>query len=324
MERRIDFWRDRWMLCGICGHEWLASLDWIDRWEQSGERCPGCGATCELEGSPRVTVDPGDVALDDDQIVHLSWYHTSTQPDWPSADYDPTASPTAVTRRRTGGDERVAAWAARHRAKALHVGTYEAAVHNMFRRIYDQADQGRQFYLYRLHLKPSVSVRKGWLIDPGNFVGDVALNEVCPADIDVARYLNYHEDPGGLSLALGRDAIGSVQKVAIPLADAWDGDWVHGAVRDLEAETDVAVRATGTFGKYRRSVSPRTVRARELGEVIATMVPVNLRAQFGAVAGLNPGEAPLLWARRVDGLRGLIETPDRTLAALDRVEEIDL
>ncbi len=51
-----------------------------------------------------------------------------------------------------GGDKHVAAWAARRRAKALHIGTYEAAVHNMLRRIRDQADRGNQFYLYRVHL----------------------------------------------------------------------------------------------------------------------------------------------------------------------------
>lgn len=54
-----------------------------------------------------------------------------------------------------GGDEGIDAWAARQCAKALHVGKYEAAVHNMLRRIY-------------------------WLTDPSNFVGDVVFDEVCP------------------------------------------------------------------------------------------------------------------------------------------------
>lgn len=46
---------------------------------------------------------------------------------------------------RMGGDKRVVSWAARQRAKALHVGTYEAAVHNMLRRMRDQADDCSQF-----------------------------------------------------------------------------------------------------------------------------------------------------------------------------------
>lgn len=144
---------------------------------------------------------------------------------------------------RAGGDARVAEWAARQRAKALHVGTYEAAIHNMLRRMRDQPDHGSQFYLYRVHLRPSVVVREGWLIDHRNFVGDVVLEEVCPPGVDVARYLNYHEDPGGLSLALGRRAITSVQQVAVPLTDAWNADWARDAVTALEGVSDTVVPA---------------------------------------------------------------------------------
>lgn len=234
MERQIDFTRERQMLCGRCDHRWRVDLDWIDRWEQAKETCPGCGMACEHEGPPRVTLDSGDPALDDDRVAQFSWYHTSTQLDWPTRHFDPAAVLTPETRRRMGGEQQVSAWAARQRAKALHVGTYEAAVHNMLRRIRDQADQRSQFYLYRVRLKPSVVVREGWLVDPSNFVGDVGLDEVCPPGVDVARYLNYHEDPGGLSLALGRDAIASVQRIAVPLPDTWDGGWVRDAVAALE------------------------------------------------------------------------------------------
>lgn len=132
------------------------------------ETCPGCGMTCEHEDSPRVTVDPDDPALDDDRVARFFWYHTSTLPDWPTRNFDPAAVLTSETRMMMGGGERVAEWAARQEAKALHVGTYEAAVHNMLRRIRDQADQRSQFYLYRVRLKPSAVVREGWLVDPSN------------------------------------------------------------------------------------------------------------------------------------------------------------
>ncbi|WP_436845729.1 hypothetical protein [Streptomyces shenzhenensis] len=67
MERRIDFWRERQMLCGRCDHRWRVDLDWIDRWKQAKETCPGCGIACEHEDSPRVTLanrafaDPADL-----------------------------------------------------------------------------------------------------------------------------------------------------------------------------------------------------------------------------------------------------------------------
>ncbi|MEU1165881.1 hypothetical protein ABZ372_37830 [Streptomyces sp. NPDC005921] len=259
MERRIDFWRERQMLCGRCGHRWRVDLDCIDRWEQAEENCPGCGLTCEHEGSPRVTLDSGDPALDDDRIAQFSWYHSSAQPHWPTRDFDPAAVLTPKTRRVMGREQRVAAWVARQRAKALHVGTYEAAVHNMLRRIRDQADQRSPFFLCRVRLKPSVVVREGWLVDPGDFVGDTVLDEVCPPCVDVARYWNYYEDPGGLSLALGRDAIASVQRIAVPLPDTWDGGWVRDAVAALEGVSDTVVPATDRPALRMRPSSPRAV-----------------------------------------------------------------
>lgn len=311
MERRGDFSRERWMFCGHCDHRWRVDLDWIDRWEQAEETCPGCGMTCEHEDPPRVTVDPEDPALDDSNIAQFSWYHTSTQPDWPTRDFDPAAVLTPETRMMMGGDQR---------PKALHVGTYEAAVHNMLRRMRDQADHGSQFHLYRVYLKPSVVVREDWLIDPSNFVGDVVLDEVCPPGVDIARYLNYHEDPGGLSLALGREAIAGVQQVAVPLPDAWDGNWVCEVVAPLKSASDALTPATGRLRRSMRPTSPRAALGRKLGAVLADRLPVNLRNQFASAAAFSEGEDPERWARRTSGLFRLIENPARVLAALNQQE----
>ncbi|MGW1605253.1 hypothetical protein [Streptomyces eurythermus] len=117
VERRIDFSRERQMLCGRCDHRWRVNLGWIDRWEQGEETCPGCCLTGEHEDSPRVTVDPGDPALVDDRVARFFWYHTSTQADWPTRDFDPAAVLTPEMRRMMGGEQRVAAWAARQRGK---------------------------------------------------------------------------------------------------------------------------------------------------------------------------------------------------------------
>ncbi|EKX60742.1 hypothetical protein Sipo8835_03120 [Streptomyces ipomoeae] len=318
MERRIDFWRERQMLCGRCDHWWRVDLDWIDRWEQTEETCPGCGMTCEHEESPRVTVGPDDPALDDDRVAQFSWYHTSTQADWPTRDFDPAAVLTPETRRMMGGEQRVSAWVAHQRAKALQVGGYEAAVHNMLRRIRDQADQRSQFYLYRVRLKSSVVVREGWLVNPGNFVGDVLLDEVCPPGVDVVRYLNYHEDPGGLSLALGRDAIASVQRIAVPLPGTWDGGWGRDAVAALEDVSGTAVPATGKPARRMRPPSARAVLGRELGASLAGRLPVNLQDQFASAAAFVEGEDPGRWARRTRGLFDLIDDPTPVLAALDQ------
>jgi hypothetical protein len=316
-ERPVDFGRDRHMLCGNCRQRFVVGLDWLDRWGERKEECPSCGLTCEHEDAPRVTVDPDDPALDDSRVALFSWYHSSTQPDWPTRNFDPAAVLTPHTRRVMGGDGAVVSWAARQRAKALHVGTYEAAVQNMLRRICDQADRGAQFYLYRVHLKPSVVVRDGWLIDPSNFVGDVALAEVCPNGVDVARYLNYHEDPGGLSVALGRDAIASVQRVAVPVANAWDDQWVCDAAATLEAASVTLVPATGKFSRFMLPSSPRAAEGRKLGAALAARLPTNLQRQYESAAAFEEGDEPLVWARRASALAGLIEDPGLVLKELD-------
>ena len=306
------------MLCGGCGRRFVVDLDWIDRWEQSGEECPGCGLTCEHEDAPRVTVDPSDLALDDDRVAHFSWYHTSTQADWPARDFEPAADFTSETRMRMGDDERVAAWAERQRAKALHVGVYEAAVHNMLRRMRDQADHSSQFYLYRVRLKPSVIVRQGWLVDPSNWLGDVVLDDVCPPGVDVARYLNYHEHPGGLSLALGRGAIADVKQVAVPFSDGWDSVWVREAAAGLKGASERIVPATGGRGMFMPPSSLRADLAREQGPALARRLPVNLRSQFESAVALDDGVDPVQWARRASCLFGLVVDPGRVLAALNR------
>ncbi|QAY63547.1 hypothetical protein ET495_10135 [Xylanimonas allomyrinae] len=320
MERLIDFSRDRHMLCPSCKHRFCVDLDWIHRWEQAKETCPGCGLTCEHEDGPRVTVRPDDLALDDDRVAQFFWYHTSTQADWPTRDFDPTADLTPQARRMMGGDRRVSAWAARQRAKALHVGTYEAAVHNMLRRMRNQADHSSQFYLYRVHLKPSIAVREGWLIDPSDFTGGVVLDEVCPPGVDVARYLNYHEDPGGLSLALGREAIASVQRVSIPLPDAWDDHWARETVAALGSASDAPVPTTGALGRFLPPSSPRAALGRELATALAGRVPINLRDWFGWAVTFREGDDPVEWGRRTSRLFSLIENPGGALAALDEAE----
>lgn len=298
------------MRCGNCGHEFVVQSIWMDRWEQGEEECLGCNLTCEHENAPRVTVDPKDSALDDDRVAQFFWYHTSTHPDWPAKNIEP-ADP------KTSWDEQVAA---RQRGNALHVGTYEASVQIMLRRISDQVDQGRQFYMYRVRLKASVTVREGWIPDPSNWVGDVVLDEVCPEGVDVTRYLNYHEDPGGISLALRRDAVADVQQVAIPLPEPLDGDWVREAAATLERVSAAPVTPTGKLGRFMQPSSPRTALARKLAEDLARSLPHNLRHQFEVAASFHEGTDPAPWARGTSCTFDLIAEPSRVLVALDGAE----
>lgn len=69
-------------------------------------------------------------------MLETYWYHTSTHANWPGRAFDPTASLTDITQQRMrhiGGDgNEFERWAEGKRTKALHVGTYESAIENMF------------------------------------------------------------------------------------------------------------------------------------------------------------------------------------------------
>ncbi|WP_162819250.1 hypothetical protein, partial [Leifsonia aquatica] len=265
-----------------------------------------------------MTVDPKDAALHDMDVPNLTWYHTATQPNWPTPSFDPGALLTPETRLRMGGDGHVQGWVERQRSQALHVGTYEAAVHNMFRRIEDQADHGNQFYLYRVHLHPTVTVREGWLIDPSNFAGDVVLNEVCPPGVDVTRYLNYHEDPGSVSLALGRQAISRTQQIAIPHDDATAAEWVTQAVKELEQATSSPLPPDRPWRSTR--ITPQSARSRKAQEIVEPLtatLPANLRSGFIAAVRFHNTMEPSTWANYVAGLLSVIQTPHRITALLD-------
>jgi hypothetical protein len=163
-----------------------------------------------------------------------------------------------------------------------------------------------------VHLKPSVTEREGWIVDPSNWLGDVVLAEVCPPGVDVARYLNYHEDPGGLSLALGRDAIaGRPAGRGAAVGCLGQADWVSDAVAALEGASDKPVPATGKLGRFLRPSSPRAGRAGELGAELADRLPVNLHDQFASAAAFAEGDDPARWARRVSSLFDLIKNPSR-------------
>lgn len=317
MERDILFDRDRRMRCGQCEHVWSVDLKWFDRWDHGDERCPCCGTTCEAENAAQVTVSEDDPALDDASAKQLAWYHSSTFAEWPPI-IDFAGGLNDQVRLMMGGQAAVARWADRQRTKALHIGTYESAVHNMLRRIDDQADGGKQFFLYRVRLRPESVIQPGWITDPSNFVGDVQLDDLCPPEVEVVRYVNYHEDPGGLSLAIRPSAISTTQRLAIPLA-AHDGDpWIAETVdRLLNDPPDPPQPAELRQSARIFSKSARAETAAAAVEVLVNRLPTNLRSQFDRATRWQPGSEPLEWAHFVFGLAALIEDPKRVLAELD-------
>jgi hypothetical protein len=100
------------------------------------------------------------MALDDDSVDSLIWYHTSRYENWPDLEAY-TADVTEQVAQVKGGygfdGER---YLRTKTSLALHLGTYESAIENMLRRLHDQ-DIGNpntiRYWLHRvqIRLKPN-------------------------------------------------------------------------------------------------------------------------------------------------------------------------
>ena len=162
IERAVDFQRHRSMRCGSCRHEWSATSEWLNRFDQAVESCPSCGTDCQSDHRPTFCAAQDDPAHADSYVRDVHWYHTSTHPTWPDKDFNPAAGLTEVTKLRFraggSGNAGLERWVEQQKAKALHIGTYESAIENMFRRMRYQAGSAEQFYLYRVRLSPDFYV----------------------------------------------------------------------------------------------------------------------------------------------------------------------
>lgn len=216
-ERPIDFSYGYRMRCE-CG----AAVD-IDAQTYHREqtiaalvRCPAC--TQDVHFGPLVAMIrlEDDPALDNAQVNGFAWYHTSTWSDWPSPDHLARTEP---GRRRAARllhlDPEHAAQATA--ASAVHVGTYEAAIENMLRRMHNQSDATSRFYLYRVavHVDPG-RINFGFRDENDGDAAQLTVPELDAAGLDAVRYLNVHEACGSLSLALRPECVVAVQQLALP------------------------------------------------------------------------------------------------------------
>lgn len=330
MERPIDFERLRYMRCGTCSREWEVDAEWLDRFDNSDESCPECGTDGTSEHYPTFWVRPHDPTHDDDTVRSTYWYHSSTHAVWPDKDFDPAAQLTDVCRQRMecsrpGAVER---WTADQKSKALHLGTYEAAIENMLRRMDKQSDAASQFYLHRVRLRPECVIEPGVHEELHSLMGDVQLSDKCAPGVEVYRYVNVHEDPSGVSLAVEISAIGSVQSTPIPLAvDADDPELRTATDRLLAAaaipaeppprEEDADDSIECMWRRYQTPSTPLACEAGALLQETADRLPPLRRTQLDVEfdeAGFpdDPGAYPA----KLIGLQRLFADPRAVVDAL--------
>lgn len=223
VDRPVSFAYDYRMRCGCGGVEDLSAVDYEAEINEAHMPCSHCGGSIHFGRGVAALRDLNDSALENEQLNRLAWYHTSTSLDWPSLTYEEQQRE-RLRDIRLVTDEQIAMLS----GLALHVGTYEAAIENVLRRMKYQNDRDSRFFLYRvaLDLDPT-RVETGYRDENEQRAVRLSKAELRDEGLQAVRYLNVYESPGSLSLAVTADAIAAVQVVDL------DG---HGLVPGHDAE----------------------------------------------------------------------------------------
>jgi hypothetical protein len=263
-ERRDGFDYGYWMNCACGGVSYLSPADYIAEADAAHITCEHCGERIHFGPAVAAIRDRDDPALHNDGVVSLAWYHTSTSADWPSPDFATRFVQGLSWVGRDLGLSREA-FISDQISKALHVGTYEAAIENMVRRMHDQDDGSAQFYLYRVALRlDSRRINAGYRDENHEIAADISVSDLDRAGLDAVRYLNVHEAIGVLSLAVRPDAIAAVQGIPVPL----EGLEMVLAPGSFQAEMDAvsdAIRELANAEAAATSIDPRERRMMQFG-----------------------------------------------------------
>lgn len=324
VDRAIDFDRTRWLKCPGCLHSWEVGWDFIEEWDDCQTGCPSCGILADHDLVTRPPyIQASDEAMADDALVRKSsWFHTSFHSDWPRANYNPLDDYSPAQARRIREDEGglYARWVPKQENKALHVGTYEAAVANLYRRLFNQTGyHDLNFHIYRLHLSDAAVIRPGIFPELSNFVGDVDLDEVCPLPNQVTRYVNIHEDEGSISLAVRRNAILRVQSVKLldlPV-DPTEVETIRQQIEKADALPPRPPRKN-MLGRFMDPQPNRITEGHRIAIRLRTAIPWRIREHFdgGVMGQLDETIEPEIWAHWLLGVRELAINPSSVLDTL--------
>lgn len=324
IDRAIDFDRARWLQCPGCRHTWAAGWDFVEKWDECEAGCPSCGILADdaLVDRPPYIHAPDEAMANDLLVRDSSWFHTSFHSDWPRANYNPLDdySPAAarqIQQEVWGGHDR---WIWQQKNRALHVGTYESAIANLYRRLAHQSGyHDLNFHIYRLQLADTAVVRPGIFPKLSNFVGDADLDEVCPWPNEVSRYTNIHEDESSVSLAVRRCAILRIQSIKIldlPV-NPKEVEMLTHQLETAELLPPPPLRKN-LLGRLTTQGSNLQTEGSKVVATLCADIPRRIREDFGRgmIQKLNKDIAPETWAHWALGVRELAINPAGMLEIL--------
>lgn len=244
-ERPITFDYDFRMRCSSCGNaSTLSGADYLRLEDENRARmaCEHCDDSIHFGPLAAGLRDQDDPALDDAMLSRLSWYHTSTYAELPSGAYqrDTEAAFSTDRARALLGDPTAHLHA--QLDKALHLGTYESAVENMYRRMRNQGDADSAFYLHRVRISVTPArINPGYRDETNEAAANISITELANDGLDAVRYLNVWEAGGSISLAVRPDVITGIQTIPVPSALGPVGDLpsqLLDVIADLERRSE--------------------------------------------------------------------------------------
>lgn len=208
----FDFWFD--CMCGKRVQVPHATYDLQCRGDMDYPVCI-CGATIDISEARPVLRDLSDIDCRDDQVAAHLWYHSSPYRDWPSPKYRDDIA--ARLKRSALGADKHDAMIVEETSLALHLGTYAAAIENILRRLADEDSPDTQYWLHQVEIRlgpgelaPDVhNELSGWF-------GKVPLTALARLNASAVRYINTHEAPGSISLAIGTQIIARIRTIPAP------------------------------------------------------------------------------------------------------------
>lgn len=223
VEDRVNDFGYGYRIVCICGGTSHISADiYYAEPDQAHVPCQHCSRLIHFGPAVAALRDVDDPTLDNAQINKLAWYHTSTSSEWPvrsraSTDAHRAALADGAHRLHLPA-EHVEHLIDRELNKALHIGTYEAAIENMLRRIRDQRDDQAAFYIHRVALKICPNrINDGYRDENHDPAAQLTTMELRNDGLDAVRYLNVKESVGSISLAVLPETIAWVQTISLPV-----------------------------------------------------------------------------------------------------------
>jgi hypothetical protein len=149
-------------------------------------RCGRCGTEVDVTQVRPVLRNLNDIALQDVCVARLYWYHSSPYERWPDTEAYSAAFKAQIAKGSTRGPFTLRQLLEQHTSRAVHTGTYEAAIENMLRRLHDQDrhdGSAIRYWLHRvqIHLNPgdlapmsAKNLPTGWAMSPCQCFTNVA------------------------------------------------------------------------------------------------------------------------------------------------------